>query len=140
MVKVIADILTACILASPLALVLGLILVARWRKSHQVALVAEARRLADIAYWLNRWRHARGDDLPGAVLDALGVPLAWLTVFPPQSPAERYAAVRSELWAWKGATHPVAAYRLGLLDPEGHIQRQIKMSDGIARMGFPVQW
>lgn len=140
MVNVIADILTACILASPFALVLGLVLVARWRKSHQAALAVEARRLADIGYWLNRWRYGRDARLPAAVLEALGIPTAFLTVFPPTDPMERRRAVRTELWAWKDPRHPVAAYRLGVLDPQGHLQRQIRMSEGFARMGYPVQW
>jgi hypothetical protein len=140
MVTTLSYILAAIIMASPFLLVLGLVLVARLRRSHQAARLAEAQRQADIQFWMNRRNSAKGGPLAYLVLDALGFPASSLRVAVPNDPHARLQAVRSELWAWEDPTHPVAMHRLEQLDPHGHLRIQVKISDSIARKGFAVQW
>lgn len=144
MVNVLSYILAVAIMASPFVLVLGLVLVARLRRSHQAARaareVAEARRRSDIQFWLNHRNSAHGGQLARLVLDAMGFPAASLIVPVPSDPYERQRAVRNELWAWEDPTHPVALHRLAQLDPHGHLRIQVKIQDSIHRKGFAVQW
>jgi hypothetical protein len=144
MVNVLSYILAVAIMASPFVLVLGLVLVARWRRSHQAdraaQAVAEAQRRADIQYWLNLRNSAHEGKLARLVLEALGFPAASLIVSVPSDPYERQRAVRNELWAWEDPTHPVALHRLAQLDPHGHLRIQVKIQDSIHRKGFAVQW
>lgn len=140
MVNALANVIVTLIFLAPFITAAGLVLAYRGRKVCKAAEAVEARRRADLTYWLNRWRCGPDVALAADVLEALGFPVEVLTIAPPADPYKRHLAVRREMWSWEDPSHPVAVHRLGLLDPGGHIQRQIRLSEGAARMGFAVQW